>query len=571
MASNITNTSEDKRFFAGIALVILSGMLLYVKSLGYDFVWDDKLLIVNNHWVTASDSIWQTLIHGTHLNTYWRPLTMLSFYLNYQVAGLAPWVFHATQLLLHAFVIFLIIVWAWLLTENRRIALLAGLLFALHPMVSETVCFISARCNQFATIGFLGALIGSHLIYAGRIQKGVVVYILAAFVGIWAKESGVLLLLIPAMYWLYGALSKQSFSSVKHLWKPYAGVTFAGIAIAVLYVVVRVTLISNIDTSSVLKTGDNLLVNIVYRLPYWIGQILLPVFSKSDYYFFNKQQLAYQQILISAVSTIFIIAGIVLLWRKKQWSWLLNILLFLMVISPFLGFVSTKGRAFSESWIYMALPFFTLPLAALLYHAFYTYGWRKLTVVLLVGLVAGYGALSLSHMEKWRTQRTLFVTALEADPDNPKNLLGYGNLLSEEGDTEGAKKVYWHIIEHMPEFEKNYDLLSLLYLQEKDFENAEKVARLGLKNAAIKDRIYGVLATVLMQSNRFEEALEVLLKAPDSLKFAEKKRLLAAVLLQLGRTQEALDTLEQYVQQYPADTGAKKFYQALRKKQGSSK
>ena len=89
------------------------------------------------------------------------------------------------------------------------------------------------------------------------------------------------------------------------------------------------------------------------------------------------------------------------------------------------------------------------------------------------------------------------------------------------------------------------------------------MVRMGLENVTLQDRLYGILATIMLQSGRPAEALDVLDKAPDTLRFKEKPRLKAAALLQMGKSVEAMEILKRYVEQYPTDTQASELYHAL--------
>ena len=556
----------NRKYFTAVGAVIVTGLLLYVRSLGYLFVSDDIELIVENYWFSTDASMYDVAVRSIHFDSYWRPLTMLSFYVNYMTVGLSPWLYHATQLLLHGIVIFLVILWAQLATDSRRVAVLTGLIFALHPMLSETVCFISARCNIFVTMGLMGSLAASELVQHKRIKAGLWTYAIAALIAVFAKESGILILGVPVVYWVYGSVRSKDTGSAKRFLKPYAIMAITGIVFETVYLTARFFVIQNIDSSSVLHKSAGLVVTMAYRLSYWLGQLLLPLFSNPDYQWFGKNPGMYE-VVFSLSSMIFIVVGLVYLWHRKHWTWLLCAVLFLMVISPFLGFVSPKGRAFSESWMYMALPFFALPLAALFARGLSSAKYKKIALPLLVIVLTGYGALSIVHAQKWATPESITLGALEADPGNPKALHNYAQELHEQGNDAEAKKVLWSTVAHTPQFAPPYEFLGFLYLWEKDFIRAEKVVRLGLESTATKDRLYGLLATIMLQTNRPQDALAVLNEAPDTLRFKEKPRLIAAALLQLGRTDEALKILNTYLKQFPDDKQTSALYQGLLKKQ----
>lgn len=112
-------------------------------------------LLVNDFWGTP-------LRHSGSHKSY-RPLTVLTFRLNYLLGGLKPIGYHVVNVLLHALVSGLLPVWASLgLHVPRGTALLAGLLFAVHPVHCEAVAGVVGRAELGATATLLLALIAFH-------------------------------------------------------------------------------------------------------------------------------------------------------------------------------------------------------------------------------------------------------------------------------------------------------------------------------------------------------------------------------------------------------------------------
>lgn len=144
-----------------LLLVVLITFFTYRGSLDNPFltVWDDQMHITDNKLVTASD--------GWHLREFftpnrqhlYHPLTMLSFALEYRIAGLDPRVFHATNLFLHLCNIILVFWFVSLLTKRKEIALIVAFFFALHPMQVESVAWISERKDVLYGFFYLAALV----------------------------------------------------------------------------------------------------------------------------------------------------------------------------------------------------------------------------------------------------------------------------------------------------------------------------------------------------------------------------------------------------------------------------
>jgi hypothetical protein len=132
------------------ALPALAIALVWWPALTASFQFDDWNVIVNNSRVHSLAAWWQSM-PGI------RPLLKLTYALNASLA-LEPLGFRLVNVAIHA--LNATLVW-WLLRERglraglpaldaERAALLAALLFALHPVQTEAVTYISGRSSSLA-------------------------------------------------------------------------------------------------------------------------------------------------------------------------------------------------------------------------------------------------------------------------------------------------------------------------------------------------------------------------------------------------------------------------------------
>jgi len=150
------------RNWRGFTLVILT-LAVYLNCLPNQFVWDDVLLIENNSFIRNHLYI-RTLFTSDLFHTpgsgtpYYRPLQAISYMSDYAVWGLDPGGYHITGIGLHLVCVLLI----WLLMEQvcgrSVLAFLVAALFAVHPVNTNAVTYISGRADPIALAGMLGAL-----------------------------------------------------------------------------------------------------------------------------------------------------------------------------------------------------------------------------------------------------------------------------------------------------------------------------------------------------------------------------------------------------------------------------
>lgn len=145
-----------------LTAVVLTAALVYANALANGFVLDDGAVIRANPLVTSPDRLWR--VFGL---PYWperigggqyRPLGIVSFAFDWWISGGDPRWFHAVNVLWHTAAAALV----WVLAAELlapAAALLAGLLFAVHPAHVEAVANVVGRLECMAAVFVLLALI----------------------------------------------------------------------------------------------------------------------------------------------------------------------------------------------------------------------------------------------------------------------------------------------------------------------------------------------------------------------------------------------------------------------------
>src|SRR6266446_1280370 len=147
------------------ALLALATLAVYLPSLGGPFQFDDYNVIVDYPTVHS----WSTLSERAGAGV--RAVLKASYVLNWTLDS-GPLGFHLVNIALHALnTVLLFLIGSKLIPDNVRNyfvspALLAALLFALHPMQTEAVTYISGRSSSLMAAFYLSALLlylrGAH-------------------------------------------------------------------------------------------------------------------------------------------------------------------------------------------------------------------------------------------------------------------------------------------------------------------------------------------------------------------------------------------------------------------------
>jgi protein O-mannosyl-transferase len=181
---------------AWLALLLAGVTAAHAGATRVGFVFDDVDLIVRDPFVHQlqppaayfSRAFWDHPGREGQ-SAYFRPLTALSFTLDWLLGGGQAWVFHATNVILHLLVTAACFALAISLGAQPIPAAVCSGLFAIFPRLTESVTWISGRTDVLAALpGMLALLVRTR---APRSSLGAWGGGLLVFLSMAAKEIGV--------------------------------------------------------------------------------------------------------------------------------------------------------------------------------------------------------------------------------------------------------------------------------------------------------------------------------------------------------------------------------------------
>ena len=136
-------------YYILLLVIILAAGILYSPSLHYPFVWDDKAVVQDNHYLRSPGTIglffqtsfWKNRVPVSRFD--YRPFQMIVLSSISRLGGQEPFWFRSANILLHLLIIWFIWNLALRIGCERRTALFAAALFAFHPVHVEAV--VNAR------------------------------------------------------------------------------------------------------------------------------------------------------------------------------------------------------------------------------------------------------------------------------------------------------------------------------------------------------------------------------------------------------------------------------------------
>ncbi len=198
-----------KTRFVIILILITAGV--YSNTLLNEFVAGDRQFILRNPFVGNFDTVIKSFtsdywgILGGESFLYFRPLAVLTHFVDFKLYGLNPAGHHLTNIIFHIIVTLLVYRFFSLLFPSKPGAGFAGaVFFALHPIHTHSVSYVMGRTDILAALFYMSGLI--FLIEGNRNEQlykrilKIAGSCLAFFLALLCKEIAITL---PAIYLLY--------------------------------------------------------------------------------------------------------------------------------------------------------------------------------------------------------------------------------------------------------------------------------------------------------------------------------------------------------------------------------
>ncbi|MCC7262157.1 MAG: tetratricopeptide repeat protein [Candidatus Latescibacteria bacterium] len=415
--------------YAGLLLLALCTTLVYARGLGNPFQYDDLHSIVENPHIRSLGHIpaffsRPEMFSADPRNAMYRPLVLVSYALNHAIGGYEVLGYHLFNLAVHLGVSGLI--WALILRlgRGRDEALLAALLFALHPLASEPVNYISSRsetlCVLFLLLAFYGYVAG------GWRWRGIS---LAAFgAALLAKSVALALLplLITCDLWC-----RPAAASWRDRWRAYLPywVLGMGYVVAIRGAISDAVMVHSVRPLAVQGFTQ------VKALAYYLKLLAWPQGLSVEHQFSLATGLGSGPVL-GALVLLATAAGVLCRWPDGQVRfWTAWALIGLLPSS-----VVPLNVLVNEHRLYLPLVGFAALVARLLGGLIENRG--RLGEVLVVCWLGGYALHTAQRTQVWRTPESLWRDAISRGPYMPRPHLFLGDCLQQAGRYEEALREY---------------------------------------------------------------------------------------------------------------------------------
>lgn len=527
--------------------------VLFLPALGNGFVsWDDeKNFVQNSHYrglgLDQLRWMWTTI----HLGHY-VPLSWMTLGLDYTLWGMNPTGYHLTNVVLHAVNATLVYFLALRVLsaagvgdassrdEKMRIgaAVVAALIFALHPLRVESVAWITERrdvlCSCFALGSVLAYLRSVDREAKARGWYAASIALLAA--SLLSKGTAVVVAPILVLLNIYplrrlGGVSGWTTPRARRVYRELLPFIMLALTASVLTLVA----LQHMDQLSI---GGKAAVS-AYSLWLYVWKTLLPTRLSPLYAMPARVDPSAARFLVAYAAVIVLSIEA---WRiRVRWPGLATAwVAFVLITLPMLGLVQNGPQIAADRYTYYAGP-----VVGILVGAAFAMLLRRhaiASVAAAIILVATLASMTWRQIGVWHDSRSLWSRVLGLDSTSAIALNNWGNLVAADGRTDEAIGLYRRALAESPRYVDAHTDLGVALAREGNLPEAITHLERALALDPASDDAENDWGVALVQQGHVEDAIAHYRRAvdinPDN---ADAQTNWGNALVRLGKHAEAIE------------------------------
>ncbi len=510
---------DDTRTQRSLAIVVICALsvLVYINTLHNGFVMDDRTLIAGNLRIRSLLNIGDIFLHD------YRPLRTISYTFDYFFWGLNPVGYHLTNIFIHVLNSLLVYAISRRMFRNYGSAFWVACLFAVHPVHTEAVSYLSGRRDVLFTLFYLSGF-KFFLAYRDQGRQRDLYAVFACYVpSLLTKEMAAS---FPLLLFGYDVITRfvstnRPFSSryiqdlvrsIKRVGKEFSWFyifLLLSIPLTIYYYVILRHASSMVSAKGIEWWGGGILSNLLtvsYVLLHYIKKTLFPVVLVADYFSFPL----IRSVLDGRVLLAWLILGLmlffVLICIRKNKVAAFSIFLYFVTLLPVLQIVPHHDLV-AEHALYLPSLGFCL-LVGVFYEHLVTTDPKKipLFLVLIVLLVSFFSIRTLERNRDWKNNVTIYRDDLHVFPKNQRVHLLLGMTYMKAFLYENALREFRQAAEGEKPFAQAVAYRGFIHYRRGEYRKAIRLEEKAIKMAEtpLADFVLGCLYSSMRNQ---EEAL----------------------------------------------------------------
>lgn len=521
---------KSQRAWLMPVVIALAVVAAYANTFRSPFVFDDHNAIVLNPHVRSLWPVWQAMDAPYESSTSGRPVVSLTLAMNFAISGFETYSWHVWNIEVHVANALLVFGIGWRTffrfgsgrSAKPQAAALA-LLWALHPVCSESVTYILQRTESMMAMFLLGSLYCFvRSVDSSNPKRWRVGAIVCCALSMGCKEVGVV---TPMLIWIYD--------------RTFVSGTFGGairskrgfyVALACTWVVLPIVLMNASIKTHLgahgfermgpwlsLKTQASVIVYYI-RLCFW------PVGLNIDYYdWLVAEKLS--SVLWQGCVVVGLMIGTIVAMVKKPWLGFLGAWFFI-ILSPTSSFLPQSSEIAAERRMYLPL----LAVVTIFVIATTKMLPRRGAVIVGIILAVVLGVGTFVRNAAYASEVKIWADAVAKRPGNSRGWFNLGQAMARVNNRAGAIAAYEHALRLEPNRHDARFKLGVSLAADKNFDAAIEQFDLAAYLKPDAPEIYFQRGAAHAASGQYDQAEADFRKAielkPD---YAEAMQLLDAV------------------------------------------
>ncbi len=544
-------------------LIVVACIIAYANMFPNELVWDDNMFIRDNYFIKNFSNItkvfgvdfWETSIKAQK-GTFYRPLITASLIVDFAIWKLNTFGYHLTNLLF--FILCCLMVWLSAgFFLSRQAALIAGILFAVHAIHTESVTFILGRTDVFAGCFMFASMYfflrsdtkTSQPMQSISFWASVVLFLTSLF----CKESSIMALPVFCVGSAYLHRKKNTLNlrRLVIMMIPFA-------VVLGFYLIVRQLVYAGPVKYGHLPPGGstfNTLVTMPKIVLMYIGKLFLPIGLSIDYQPAVVTSLLSPRFFVPFITVIALATWSVI--RSTRTLPAYSVFCFFITILPVMNFIPIG--------LFIADRFLFIPSFGFVLFAGWVYDWMStnarlrsyrlnLPLIAILSIISLLTILTVRRNADWYNALSLWSKTAQTTPASFRAHGSLGQIFLNRGMTQAALEETQRALLFHPNDPRVLGNLGIIHMRMQQYKEAVHYFERSLERDPTDFRSYANLFVIYAQLDSPNRAVEAITRAlecnPAHRELWNRK---ALYLVGLKRYDEARDTYITALKHVPPD------------------
>jgi tetratricopeptide (TPR) repeat protein len=451
-ASNYLSNITSNKIISVILFIVII-LIAFSNSLFSEFVWDDTFILQKDlfsDWKNLDDIFLtaDTANSGDNVS-YYRPITYVTFLFDHQLWKLKPFCYNLENVLLHASVVVIFYLLIAGLFGDNTLAFFSSLLFALHPVVTEPVNFITGGRNTMLCAVF-SLLSLMAILNSGTGKRGfAVLSLLLYFMALLSKEQAVIL---PLFLLILTLLSRSEKLRANRF------IILAFFAVTALYFMLRLRVLGSATSEFGVQMSYERLELMLYALFSYFRIMLFPVDLNIEYVVSPVPLLSYKALIAVTGMAVLIYISV---RRNSADALRVPAVWLILCFLPISNIIPIPSAPVADRFLYIPLLGMCLAAGYGINCIYLKKRTPALTVFIIFLLV--FGSMTHTRNNVWGSKESLWKDVVAKSPQRAVGYYNLGVIYKDKGDLDEAVREYKLVIEKDPAYVMAHNNLGIIY------------------------------------------------------------------------------------------------------------